>query len=81
MGFPLKVVKILSLAGILRETGTNGTVIAIDTFLGSLEHWDRGGRDGNLMPCKNGRPLLYEQSDQRRLHRNAGFGRPAAAKQ
>jgi Methyltransferase domain len=49
------------LADILRETGTNGTVIAIDTFLGSPEHWDGGGRDENLMPCKNGRPLLYEQ--------------------
>ncbi|MGB8825975.1 MAG: hypothetical protein WCD25_21740 [Pseudolabrys sp.] len=49
------------MACLLRETGTNGTVIAIDTFLGSPEHWDRSGRDGNLMPCKNGRPLLYEQ--------------------
>jgi hypothetical protein len=51
----------LFLAGLLREAGTNGTVIAIDTFLGSPEHWDRRGRNGNLMPCKNGRPLLYEQ--------------------
>ena len=39
----------------------DGTVIAIDTFLGSPEHWDGGGRDANLMPCKNGRPLLYER--------------------
>jgi len=30
------------LAGILRESGTNGTVIAIDTFLGSPEHWEGG---------------------------------------
>ena len=47
-----KEVSTLFLADILRETGTNETVIAIDTFLGSPEHWDGGGRDENLMPCK-----------------------------
>ncbi|HEY6699379.1 MAG TPA: class I SAM-dependent methyltransferase [Pseudolabrys sp.] len=50
----------LFLANLLRETGTNGTVIAIDTFLGSSEHWDQSKEHRNLMPCKNGRPL-YEQ--------------------
>ncbi len=49
------------MANLLREHGNTGAVVAIDTFLGSTEHWDRAGPSGNLVMRKYGRPLLYEQ--------------------
>jgi hypothetical protein len=48
------------LAKLLRENGIEGVVIAIDTFLGSPEHWNRQlGYHYTLW--KHGRPLLYDQ--------------------
>lgn len=44
----------------LRENGIDGAIVAIDTFLGSPEHWDHAG-DGKLVLWKHGRPLIYEQ--------------------
>jgi predicted O-methyltransferase YrrM len=49
------------MANLLKENGNAGAVVAIDTFLGSPEHWDRASPDGNLILRKQGRPLLYEQ--------------------
>jgi hypothetical protein len=49
----------ISLANLVRENGDDGVIVAIDTFLGSPEHWDRTGQWDNFQ--KNGRPLLYEQ--------------------
>jgi hypothetical protein len=39
----------------------DGAVIAVDTFLGSVEHWDRSSGFAGLVPHRFGRPLLYEQ--------------------
>jgi hypothetical protein len=36
-------------------------VIAIDTFLGSVEHWDPNSGFAGLIPHRFGMPLLYEQ--------------------
>ena len=36
-------------------------MIAIDTFLGSAEHWNRDSDMFRLIPRRNGLPLLYEQ--------------------
>jgi hypothetical protein len=49
------------LAELLRKHSVNGTVIAIDTFLGSAEHWDRESPVFGLIPRSHGTPLLYEQ--------------------
>jgi len=48
------------LANLLRENGVDGAVIAVDTFLGSPEHWDSDGL-GHLVLRRHGRLLLYEQ--------------------
>jgi SAM-dependent methyltransferase len=49
------------LAGLLKNSGIGGTVIAVDTFLGSVEHWDRNSGFAGLVPHRFGIPLLYEQ--------------------
>jgi hypothetical protein len=45
----------------------DGAVIAIDTFLGSPEHWDPNYL-GHLMQRQHGRLLLYEQFLSNVLH-------------
>jgi hypothetical protein len=49
------------LAELLRRNGGSGTVISVDTFLGSLEHWNRDSGLFNMIPRRNGMPLLYDQ--------------------
>jgi hypothetical protein len=49
------------LADLLRQHGVSGAVIAVDTFLGNVEHWDRSSGFAGLMPFRFGRPLLYDQ--------------------
>ena len=49
------------LAALLKRNGIRGTVIAVDTFLGSVEHWDKTSGFSGLLPCRFGMPLLYEQ--------------------
>jgi hypothetical protein len=49
------------LAELLRKNGVAGTVISIDTFLGSLEHWDRKSDAFNMVYRRHGMPLLYDQ--------------------
>ncbi len=51
----------LYLAELLRRNGVPGTVIAVDTFLGSLEHWDRNSGLFDMIPRRHGLPLLYDQ--------------------
>ncbi len=47
------------LASLLREHGIDGVVVAVDTFLGSAEHWAQGM--SSLLGRRHGHPLLYEQ--------------------
>lgn len=49
------------LAELMKRHGVPGAVIAVDTFLGNIEHWDRGSGFAGLIPFRFGRPLLYEQ--------------------
>jgi hypothetical protein len=49
------------LAELLRKYGASGTVISVDTFLESLEHWNRESDLFNMIPRRNGMPLLYDQ--------------------
>ena len=49
------------LADLLKRHGIPGAVVAVDTFLGSIEHWDRRSGLANLLPRRFGMPLLYEQ--------------------
>jgi hypothetical protein len=49
------------LAELLRKNGVSGTVISVDTFLGSLEHWNRESDLHNMIRRRNGMPLLYDQ--------------------
>lgn len=49
------------LAELLKRNAVKGAVIAIDTFLGSVEHWERVSGFAGLMPFRYGMPLLYEQ--------------------
>jgi hypothetical protein len=49
------------LAELLKERGGPGVVLAVDTFLGSPEHWDRQGNMCDLIPRRHGMPMLYEQ--------------------
>ena len=51
----------IHLADLLKRHGIQGTVIAIDTFLGSVEHWDRNSGFAGLIPHRFGMPQLYEQ--------------------
>jgi hypothetical protein len=47
----------ITLARAMKDRGIDGCVIAIDTFLGSVEHWTV---DGELFERNHGRPMLYE---------------------
>ena len=47
----------ICMANAVRELELDGCVIAIDTFLGSVEHW---GRDGDLFDRLMGMPNLYQ---------------------
>jgi predicted O-methyltransferase YrrM len=49
------------LADLMKRNAVAGTVIAVDTFLGSVEHWDRNSGFAGLIPHRFGMPLLYEQ--------------------
>ena len=49
------------LAGLVRQHVNDGTVIAVDTFLGSPEHNIVNSELFKLIPRRHGRPLLYEQ--------------------
>lgn len=51
----------IHLAELLLRNGVIGTVISVDTFLGSLEHWDRNSDLFNMVYRRNGMPLLYDQ--------------------
>lgn len=47
----------ITLANAMKLSGIDGCVVAVDTFLGSPEHWSRLG---GLFSRRNGRPDLYE---------------------
>jgi SAM-dependent methyltransferase len=49
------------LAGLLRHHKLSGTVISVDTFLGSLEHIDRTSGASDLIGRRHGMPVLYDQ--------------------
>lgn len=49
------------LANLMKQHDIAGTVVAVDTFLGSVEHWDRQSGFSGLMPFRFGMPQLYEQ--------------------
>ena len=49
------------LANLLKQNTIPGAVIAVDTFLGSVEHADQRSVFYGLMPRRFGMPLLYEQ--------------------
>jgi hypothetical protein len=48
-------------AELLKQHEIPGVVIAIDTFLGSPEHWNRASDMFSLIVRRHGMPLLYEQ--------------------
>jgi SAM-dependent methyltransferase len=49
------------LADLMKRNGVHGAVIGVDTFLGSVEHWDRKSAFSGLIPFRFGMPLLYDQ--------------------
>jgi SAM-dependent methyltransferase len=49
------------IADLMKRNNIPGAVIGIDTFLGSVEHWDRNSGFAGLMPFRFGMPLLYDQ--------------------
>ena len=49
------------LAELLKKHAIDGTVIAVDTFLGSAEHADPNSDLFDLIPRRHGMPLLYDQ--------------------
>jgi SAM-dependent methyltransferase len=51
----------IHLADLMKRHGVGGAVVGVDTFLGNIEHWDRGSGFAGLMQHRFGRPLLYEQ--------------------
>jgi hypothetical protein len=51
----------IHLANLLRKHEIDGAVIAVDTFLGSVEHNILDGQFGGLIPRQFGRLMLYEQ--------------------
>ncbi len=48
----------INMAGAMKAAGIDGCVIAVDTFLGSPEHWWMGG---GLFDRVTGRPDLYDR--------------------
>jgi SAM-dependent methyltransferase len=51
----------IHLAQLLETHGVAGQVIAVDTFLGSLEHGNPASENFGLIPRRHGMPLLYDQ--------------------
>ena len=49
----------IHLAELLNRHSIAGAVVAVDTFLGSLEHCDRESVEFGLIPHRHGMPLLY----------------------
>ena len=62
----------IALANLLREFGVDGAVVAIDTFLGSTEHWNRHRPDRiyDSLLVLHGYPHLYWQFLSNVKHRN-----------
>lgn len=48
----------INMAKHLKTMGHEFEIVCIDTFCGSVEHWDRSSF---VMDLKNGRPTIYEQ--------------------
>ncbi len=51
----------IHMAQLLEKHDVAGTIISIDTFLGSVEHGDAGSELFGLIPRRHGMPLLYDQ--------------------
>jgi len=51
----------IHLAGLMKQHGIAGTVVAVDTFLGSLEHANSESDLFGLIARRHGMPQLYEQ--------------------
>ena len=58
------------LANLLRESNLDGTVIAIDTFLGNAEHWNKDRDIYKSMRFRHGMPFLYWQFLSNIKHRS-----------
>ena len=54
-----------TMAQILKQRGEDFEIVCVDTFLGSVEHWNRVAY---LMTLKNGRPVVYEHFLSNALH-------------
>lgn len=54
-----KGLSVLAMAERMRDMGVDGVVIAIDTFLGSSEHWLQR-KWFERLPFRNGHPALFE---------------------
>jgi hypothetical protein len=50
---------VMNMARKMQELSINGVIIAVDTWLGSSEHWLDGGMFNDLM-IQNGCPTLYQ---------------------
>jgi hypothetical protein len=48
----------ITMARAIKDAGIDGCVVAVDTFLGSLEHWGRRGQE--LFGRSRGHPDLYD---------------------
>ena len=59
----------ITLARAIKNAGHDGCVVAVDTFLGSLEHYV-DPRFSSLFECKFGRPDLYETFLSNVIHAN-----------
>jgi predicted O-methyltransferase YrrM len=60
------------LATLLRAQGTDAAVVCVDTWLGSLEHWDASVRGWDIRPyLRHGYPTLYHLFLANVMH--AGF--------
>lgn len=62
----------LYLADLLRQYEVDGAIIAVDTFLGSPEHWDHAGPFSQALKKQHGFPLLYRQFLSNVLHGGHG---------
>ncbi len=48
----------IHMASVLRDSGIDGVVLAVDTWLGSWEHWQQDEWFPSLL-CQNGYPSMY----------------------